>query len=185
MSIKRHKHFVSADCLALVHKELMSSPGWTFKGNYWRYYIIRDLAPYVEQDCATWYCNQSRAMNGISQPWRQLFDSVFELAGPKFQFMRYALNGQTQNQFAQLHKDVEILENSEQWRTYLIYLNLDYSRSWGGQTEILMPTGLRHQEWPESGKMIEYNSQLWHIGQPPEVPNVLRLTLALQGKITL
>jgi hypothetical protein len=184
MSVKSHKHFVSADCLASMQKELLSSAGWIFRGNCWRYYLLSDLVPYIEDDPSTWYHHQRCAMDRIPQPWKHVFDKVCELAGPKFKLMRYAINGQTQNQVTKLHKDVETLELPGHWCTYLIYLNTDYDQAWGGPTQILMPTGLWHQEWPEPGKLIEYDSQLWHIGRPPEISNVLRLTLALQGHIT-
>jgi len=184
MTISRHTQFIPADDLHVMHQELLSSAGWVFREKFWRYYLIPGLRPYNEFDTATWYHNQPGALERIKQPWKRMFDCVLNLAGADFQLMRYALTGQTQNQMPDLHKDVETTDQPGQWRSYLLYLNTEYHQHWGGPTEIQMADGSQHLEWPEPGKLIEFDSQLLHIGHPPEVPNVLRLTIVLHGYTT-
>lgn len=184
MTVARYRDFIPNDDLVVMHKELLSSAGWVFREKFWRYYLIPGLLPYNEFDSTTWYHNQPGAMDRIQQPWKRMFDKVFELAGPNFKLMRYALTGQTQNQMPELHKDVETESQPGHWRSYLLYLNTKYEESWGGPTEIIMPDNRQHLECPEPGKLIEFDSQLWHIGHPPVVPEVLRLTIVLHGYTT-
>lgn len=176
MILRRQLEFLDAQELQAINQELTSTAGWVWRERFWRYYLIDGLQPYQESNPATWYHNQSGALDRLKWPWRALFDRVFELAGPRFQLMRYALTGQTQNQYPVWHTDVSP-DLPGTWRSYLIYLNDHYDRDWGGPT-MLKPN---HQEQPEPGKLIEFNSQVMHIGLPPRVPDFLRTTIVLHG----
>lgn len=182
MNIITHRDFIGSTTLNQINHELMNTPGWVFRERFWRYYLIDGLEPYSESDPSTWYHNQTGTLERLKQPWRDLFDQVYDLAGNSFQLMRYALTGQTQNQMPVLHTDTTpgIPGN---WRSYLLYLNAVYPKSYGGTTDFVVDNQTVHQEFPEPGKLIEFDSQLLHIGNPPEQPNVLRISLVLHGMI--
>jgi len=183
MSVSCHTEFIPQADLREMHNELLSSAGWVFREKFWRYYLISGLKPYNEFDSSTWYHNQPGALDQLRQPWKRMFDQVFDLAGSNFRLMRYALSGQTQNQMPELHRDVETKSSPGHWRSYLVYLNSEYHQDWGGPTEIQLADNSWHQECPEPGKMIEFDSQLLHIGRPPVIPDLLRLTIVLHGYI--
>lgn len=182
MNIVRHRDFIKPDTLNQMHGELINSPGWVFRERFWRYYLIDGLEPYNESQPMTWYHNQPGALARLRQPWRDLFDQVYDLAGNSFQLMRYALTGQTQNQIPVLHTDTTVGMPGK-WRSYLLYLNVVYPESYGGTTDFVVDNQIVHQEFPEPGKLVEFDSQILHIGNPPEQPNVLRISLVLHGMI--
>lgn len=182
MIYARHQHFVSSNALHEIHKELMSKPQWVFRNDFWRYYLIDGLNPYNESDLSTWYGNQLPSLgNSLRDPWKQLFNSVFELAGPNFTLQRYALTGQTQGQEQTMHADTSV-DLTGDYRSYLIYLNTDWDISWGGLTEFELGTDTIQCEVPEPGKLIVFDSQCFHRGLGPTVPNKLRLSLVIHGK---
>jgi hypothetical protein len=185
MTVKRYHQFINPELLQILHKELISSAGWVFRKKFWRYYLISGLVPYDEFDTTTWYHNQPGALERLQHPWDKVFAKVFDLAGPNFKLMRYALTGQTQNQIAEMHKDVSTTLLPGHWRSYLIYLNTEYQPHWGGSTEIQLPDGTLLQELPEPGKLIEFDSQLLHVGRPPEITDFLRLTMVLHGFVAV
>ena len=161
----------------------MSGSQWTWRTNFWRYYLIDGLQPYNEANEATWYGNQMSILTrSLSGHWKKLFSQVFELAGPNFLLQRYALTGQTQGQEQELHGDTSNALSGD-FRSYLIYLNTSWDSSWGGVTEFAKNNQITHIEYPEPGKLIEFDSQAQHRGQGPNKSGLLRLSLVLHGKI--
>lgn len=106
------------------------------------------------------------------------------LAGPGFQTQRFVINGQTQGQQGGKHRDYN--ESQARSTTFLIYLNKSWQQDWGGATEFYSDDGqsVMHYEYPEPGKLVEYPAIIMHRAQAPTAPNVLRVTLALQGIYT-
>jgi Rps23 Pro-64 3,4-dihydroxylase Tpa1-like proline 4-hydroxylase len=182
MIISRHKNFVDADTLAQLQDELLSTTNWAFRKCIWRYYVMDDLKIYKESDSSTWYGNQPSAMKNLREPWKRVFEQVHALAGPSFKFMRYAINAQVQGQTQDLHVDASDALKGD-FRTYLIYLNTEWDQSWGGATEFQINHKPVHYEYPEPGKLVEFNSQIWHLGHAPEKPNFLRLSVGLHGQL--
>lgn len=179
--INRCRDFVSTKTLDLMNHELLSTAGWIYRTNFWRYYLIDGLRPYDENCRDSWYHHQP-AMSTMPQPWADLFDQVTHLAGPRFEIMRYALTGQTQGQHQTFHRDVSQAQQGR-FRTYLLYLNSKWNPDQGGSTDFMLSDDTVSQEWPEPGKLIEYDSKILHCGQPPTVPNVLRISLAIHGRL--
>ena len=183
MIIQQSKNnFVSSDNLSKICCELMSSPGWVFRSALWRFHLLDQIEKYDHYNRQTWICYQDNLLEQLPLTWKPLFDSVLDLAGPKFRLMRYVINGQTQHQLPSIHYDVP-LDLHGTYRTYLIYLNTEWNKNWGGETEFVRDGNIVHQEWPEPGKLIEYDSKILHVGKPPVSPNTLRLSIALQGNI--
>ena len=176
-----HHNFIGSNWLQTLSNELINSPGWIFRQKFWRYYLVQGLATYHENDASTWYHNQQQALNTMSLPWAKLFDKVSELAGPEFRLMRYALTGQTQNQHPVLHTDVsETLAGH--YTSYLIYLNTHWETQLQGSTDFFKHNVLTHQEYPEPGKLVVFDSKVFHQGNPPHKEDTLRLTLVLHGQ---
>ena len=175
-----HNNFISTDWLQSLSDELLNTHGWVFRQKWWRYYLAQGLQPYVESNAATWYHNQTDALYTMAPQWRKLFDKVYELAGPDFRLMRYALTGQTQNQRPPLHTDVSQDLNGC-YKSYLIYLNTVATQ---GSTDFVVDNKLVHQELPEPGKLIVFDSKILHCGNPPTQPDFLRLSIVLHGTHT-
>ena len=183
MIYSNHKNFIQHNDLAELHQDLVTNSKWVWRNQFWRYYLIDHLRNYNEADESTWYGNQSDALNsGLSGPWKKLFNQVFELAGPNFVLQRYALTGQTQGQDGNFHLDTST-ELVGDFRSYLMYLNTSWDNAWGGITEFKHNDKIVHVEYPEPGKLVEFDSQAMHRGLGPEIPNFLRLTIVLHGKI--
>ena len=180
MILSRHRQFVSDSDLAVINQELLHTPGWIYRWNFWRYYLIDGLQAYQEADARTWYGHQN-IVPRLSEPWQKLFESVQDLAGFRFVIQRYALTGQTQGQYQTLHRDTG-LELQGDFRSYLIYLNDSWQPDQGGSTH-LVDDHRTHNEWPEPGKLIEFNSQTLHCGNPPDIANTLRMTLVIHGQL--
>lgn len=181
MILARHRQFVDPETLQLINQELTNTPGWIYRTNFWRYYLVDGLEPYQEHDPSTWYHHQS-AIHNLRQPWADLFKQVYELAGPNFRLQRYALTGQTQGQHQTLHYDTT-LNPKGTFRSYLLYLNVKWDQDQGGSTDFAFEDLIVHQEWPEPGKLVVFDSQALHCGNPPAVPNVLRTTMVLHGQL--
>ena len=109
----------------------MNKNQWVWRTNFWRYYLIDNLQPYRESDRNSWYGNQQTELDAsLTGHWKQLFDSVFALAGPNFILQRYALNGQTQGQEQEFHTDItESLPGDHV--SYLMYLNTEWDKKIG------------------------------------------------------
>jgi hypothetical protein len=149
---------------------------------FWRYYLVDNLRPYNEDDVSTWYGNQKDQLyNSLTLTWKELFNSVFDLAGPNFLLQRYALTGQTMGQEQLMHTDVNI-EQPGEFRSYLMYLNTQWDSACGGLTEFQTASDHMHCEIPEPGKLIVFDSKALHRGQAPSKPNMLRLSLVLHGQ---
>ena len=160
----------------------MNKNQWVWRTNFWRYYLIDNLQPYKESDVSTWYGNQKAALDAsLKGPWRELFNSVFDLAGPNFVLQRYALNGQTQGQEQEFHADTTETLPGE-YLSYLIYLNTNWDPDWGGATEFYK-NGVIEKVYPEPGKLVVFDSQLHHRGAGPTKPKALRLTIVLHGQL--
>jgi len=181
MILARHPQFIDADTLATMYQELMTTPKWVFRNKFWRYYLIDGLAPYSESDESTWYGNQP-AMKNLTEPWRNLFNQVYDLAGPNFKLMRYALTGQTQSQEQELHLDTS-KDLTGDFRSYLFYLNTQWDQSWGGATDFCVNNQITHSEYPEPGKLVVFDSQSQHVGHAPNKPQFLRLSMVLHGRL--
>jgi len=175
------RNFVRDSTLKQINQELLHSPRWAFRTNFWRYYLVPELQPYNEQDSTTWYGRQN-IVDRLQQPWHNIFERVIQKAGSKFVIQRYALTGQTQGQYQTLHYDTS-QELQGDFRSYLIYLNDKWDTALGGGTDFELEQCHNHVEFPEPGKLIEFNSQTLHCGNPPSVPNVLRITLVIHGQL--
>jgi hypothetical protein len=184
MIINSVRNFVDPELLETLNHELLTKPGWLFKGNFWRYHIMNIPTPYYysELDELTWYGNLPGALDTLTPNWKKLFDSVHEFAGPNFKLMRYALTGHTKGQDQNLHYDASNTLLGT-YRSYLIYLNTKWNNAWGGTTDFVINEKLVHQEYPEAGKLIEFDSQILHTAHSANIDNFLRMTIVLHGKI--
>lgn len=182
MITQQISNFIPKDTLASIYSDLMNNSQWTWRTHFWRYYLIKDLKPYREDDVNTWYGNQRSTLDAsLKGPWKKLFDSVFNLAGPNFLLQRYALNGQTQGQEQEFHTDTTPGLPGD-YVSYLMYLNAEWDKSWGGETEFYN-NGVVDKIFPEPGKLVVFDSQLQHRGAGPSRPNLLRLSIVLHGKL--
>jgi hypothetical protein len=181
--LERHRDFVDAVMLRMINAELLNSPGWIYRNNFWRYYLVSGLTTYHESRPETWYCNQSQAMASMNPVWSMVFAKIHQLAGPNFQMQRYALTGQTQAQYQTLHRDTSLALFGK-FRSYLLYLNDKWDRNQGGTTDFVVEDQIVQQEFPEPGKLIVFDSQCLHVGNPPTVPNLLRLSLVVHGQLS-
>ena len=181
MIYSTQRNFVNDSELKIIADQLTNTPGWIYRTNFWRYYLVSGLNPYSELDTESWYGRQD-IVSKLDQPWRTLFERVYELSGSRLLIQRYALTGQTQNQSQTLHYDTSLNLNGD-FRSYLIYLNHKWDMAQGGETHFELSHCQRHQEFPEPGKLIEFNSQTLHKGNAPLVPNMLRMTLVIHGQL--
>jgi hypothetical protein len=181
MIYSTHKNFVDSSELKIIADQLTNTPGWVYRTNFWRYYLVSGLKPYSESDSDSWYSRQD-IVPKLDQPWRTLFERVAALSRSRLLIQRYALTGQTQNQSQTLHYDTSQNLKGD-FRSYLIYLNHKWNSTQGGETHFELSDGQSHQEFPEPGKLIEFNSQTLHKGNAPSVPNMLRLTMVIHGQL--
>ena len=176
MIFSKHSQFIDSATLKQMHTELTSTANWMFRNKFWRYYLVDGLFPYQQSDESSWYGNQPNIKN-VREPWHALFQQIYQLAGPNFKLMRYALTGQTQNQQPVLHTDVSENLNGC-YKSYLIYLNTGTTQ---GSTDFVVDNKLVHQEPPEPGKLIVCDSKILHCGNPPAQSDFLRLSIVLHG----
>lgn len=182
MIFQRFPQFLDEDTLSILNNTLIDQPRWTFRGNFWRYYFVNDLDLYDEQNEDTWYGNQlDRLLSELNPAWRNVFQRVIDIGGTEFIMQRYALTGLTQNQLPDLHVDTSV-NLPGQFRTFLIYLNSEWKYEWGGATE-LQTDDHTIFEYPTPGKLVAFDSQTLHRACAPTVPNVLRMTLAINGRV--
>ena len=182
MIIQRLTNFVPRNDLEQIYHQLTSTQEWILHDLSWRYYLFEGLKPYNQRDPDTWYGNQPGILEQLTPVWKRLFNSVFDLAGPTFQLMRSSILGQTQNQFPLMHVDVD-QDIPGTYRSYLLYLNTTWDNKWGGATVIESKDKTCYQEWPEPGKLVEFDSQIWHTGNPPIEPDIFRIIMVLHGRI--
>ena len=126
--------------------------------------------------------NKDQWDNCTATIWKQLYDRVCEFAGNNFIPYRYIINGQTLGQEGHPHSD--FARNRDNMSTFLGYLNLQWQSEWGGDTIFYnnREMSVRERVTPSPGLLVEYDSRIVHQGTPPLEPNVLRVTLAIQGE---
>ena len=186
MILDRYPGFLSGTQLAEINHALQSVPRWIYRSiapnNFWRYYIIDDLVRYDEADPNTWYGNQLPPLiDRLQAPWREPFAQISALAGDNFVLQRYTINGQTLGQDGVMHTDVSAALPGT-YRSYLCYLNLEWSTEWGGATEILDAGSQCHLEYPEPGTLVVFDAQSLHRGLAPVRHDRLRVTMLWHGK---
>ena len=121
---------------------------------------------------------EDRWFGGAPHSIQQAYQKICKLH-PDHKLMRLIINGQTQGMHSGIHLD----STHDNVRTYIIYLNPEWKAEWGGATRFYTDvTGqqLIHEQLPEPGLMVGYPGDTWHQGCGPNVPNVLRVTLAIQ-----
>lgn len=121
---------------------------------------------------------EDRWFSGAPNSIRQTYQKICKLH-PDHKLMRLIINGQTQGMNSGIHLDSTHVNVC----TYIIYLNPERKPKWGGATRFYTDvTGqqLIREQLPEPGLMVGYSGATWHQGCGPTVPNVLRITLAIQ-----
>jgi hypothetical protein len=172
-------NFFSVEELDAVWYEFNTNPRWQYRrmsgGQWFWWYMFLGQNQFVAN-------NQEQWKNCTAPIWRELYDRVCNLAGDKFIPYRYIINGQTEGQQGHPHSDFG--RNLENRSTFLAYLNQEWQPQWEGDTVFFHNRSIKERErvTPASGLLIEYDSRIVHKGNPPVVPNVLRVTLAIQGE---
>jgi hypothetical protein len=177
--------FFNGQELTAVWHEFNTQPRWQYRrmsGGQWFWWYMFFLNN--EQFVA----NNEQQWDTVTAPiWRDLYNKVCNYAGSNFIPYRYIINGQTLGQEGHPHSD--FARNLDNRTTFLAYLNLEWEESWGGSTifynnrvDEYNAEAKRHQELPEPGKLLEYDSRIVHKGTPPLISNVLRVSLSIQGE---
>jgi len=172
--------FFSEQQLQAVWHEFNTNPRWQYRrmsGGKWFWWYM-----FFGSD-QQFHGAKPEQWNNVTAPiWRELYDTVCNFAGPGFIPTRYIINGQTLGQEGHPHSD--FARNLENHSTFLGYLNQEYDPTWGGDTVFYHNREMieRHRITPEPGLLVEYDSRIVHQGTPPTQPNILRVTLAIQGK---
>ena len=182
-------NFLSKEELAEVWSAINSESRWKwhkFAGGamFWYYEVFLSDSFYFEENLGTSgeWTHAPEWVDGIHSIWNKIYEKVKELAGPNFIMWRYIINGQTWGQEGEAHTDfVGSTTNSE---TFILYLNEEWDPEWGGETIFYHPHTMdeRGRVAVSPGKIISYDSRVKHRGSAPKDKNILRVTLAIQGK---
>lgn len=174
-------NFFSEQQLQEIWREFNTKPAWQYRrmsgGKWFWWYMFLGQNQFIANKQEQW-------QNCIAPIWRELYDCVCEFAGSNFIPYRYIINGQTQSQEGHPHSD--FARNLDNMSTFLGYLNLEWQPAWGGDTVFFNNREMTERERvkPNPGLLVEYDSRIVHQGTPPTVPDVLRVTLAIQGEYT-
>ena len=173
-----HNFFNKEELDAAWH-EFDTNPRWQYRrmsgGKWFWWYMFLQQNQFVAN-------NQEQWQNCTASIWQDLFNKVCDYAGDNFIPYRYIINGQTKEQQGYPHSD--FARNLENRTTFIAYLNKEWDPDWGGETVFYhnRTEEVRDKVFPAPGLLIEYDSRIVHKGSPPLVPNVLRVTLAIQGE---
>lgn len=171
-----HNFFDSSE-LEQICNEFKNKPQWQYQqmsgGQWWWCYMLFD-------NNKRFTANNNQQWETASPVWRHVYDKICNLAGDNFVTWRFIINGQTIGQNGHPHSDFSKEVNNR--TTYLVYSNQEWDKSWGGETIFYNNNGVEHREFPEPGKLLEYNGSIVHEGTPPVLPNLLRVTLSMQGE---
>jgi len=192
MSYLKHEidNFLSKEELAEVWSAINSESRWKwhkFAGGarFWYYEVFLSDSFYFEENKGTSgeWTHAPEWVEGIHPIWNKIYEKVKELAGPSFICWRYIINGQTQGQEGEAHTDFQGYERAPT-ETFILYLNEEWHPEWGGDTIFYHPNSMdeRGRVPVTPGKLIGYDSRIKHRGSAPTEKNILRVTLAIQGK---
>ena len=179
-------NFLSKEDLVEVWSAINSQPRWKwfkFAGGsmFWSYGVFvsdsLSLTKNVAQHIPVWE-------EGVPPIWNKIYEKVKEQAGSNFVMWRYIINGQTWGQEGSKHSDWPGQETNSE--TFILYLNQKWEPNWGGETVFYLAGNDDNKERGrvavEPGKLISYDSRILHKGSAPTEKNILRVTLAIQGK---
>jgi len=176
-------NFFSTEELDAVWYEFNTNPRWQYRrmsgGKWFWWYMFLQNEQFIAN-------NEQQWENCTAPIWRTLYDRVCEFAGDNFIPYRYLINGQTQEQQGHPHSD--FAKHKDNHATFLAYLNKEWKPNWGGETVFYwnkseyIDENIRETVLPEPGLIVEYDSRIVHKGTPPLVPDILRVTLAIQGE---
>ena len=192
MSYLKHEidNFLSKEELAEVWSAINSESRWKwhkFAGGamFWYYEVFLSDSFYFEENKGTSgeWTHAPKWVEGIHPVWNKIYEKVKELAGPNFIMWRYIINGQTWGQEGEAHTDFQGYEKAST-ETFILYLNEEWDTEWGGDTIFYHPNSMdeRGRIPVKPGKLIGYDSRIKHRGSAPTEENILRVTLAIQGK---
>ena len=172
-------NFFNTQQLDDVWHEFNTNPRWQYRrmsGGMWFWWYMFFGQNQFRSN------NEEQWKNCTAPIWRELYDCVCDFAGENFIPYRYIINGQTAEQQGFPHSD--FARNYDNRTTFIAYLNKEWQTDWGGDTVFYHNREMieRDRVTPEPGLLVEYDSRIVHKGTPPTVPNVLRVTLAIQGE---
>lgn len=189
MSYLKHEidNFLSKEELAEVWFAINSESRWKwhkFAGGamFWYYEVFLSDSFYFKENTGQW-THEPKWVEGIHPVWNKIYEKVKELAGLNFIMWRFIINGQTQGQEGEAHTDFYGYEKAST-ETFILYLNEEWNPEWGGDTIFYHPNSMdeRGRTPVTPGKLIGYDSRIKHRGSAPTEKNILRITLAIQGK---
>ena len=173
------KNFVSQHTLDKIWNAFESNPVWLWRtynaGHkpFWIYDIFDKLDFENNQFICKW-------KNNPDPVFLEILEQIKKQAGENFVPWRFIINKQTQGLDSGIHSDFP--KEEQKSRTYILYVNKDWHKDWGGETVFYND---KKEEIdgciPEPGKLICYDSQMFHQGLAP-LNNATRITLAVHGK---
>ncbi len=173
-------NFLDSQQLQTLNITLGNSNNWYPTGGISRLWIFDKLPTFSEIDHATWLYHFLPQLAEQNPAWYQVFEKLQDVAGPRFKFLKYSINGHYAEQSYPVHRDIDQINGDHV--TFLIYLNTEWQANWGGYTAFYDENNnITHLEIPEPGKLVGYNSKILHQGQGPTVPGIFRMTFAVQG----
>lgn len=174
-------NFFSPEQLTQVWSQFEYKPQWKYHlmaggAYFWQYVIFEDMATHLKHP-------EKWDWENHDPIWKELLDQVCAEAEEGFKPCRFIINGQTLGQQGMKHTDFDPWA-SKRTSTFLCYLNKEWEPDWGGETIFFDHRTNEPFETviPEPGKMVHYEGMIPHLANPPTVPNVLRVTLAVQGE---
>lgn len=172
------KNFVDLETLRDINQELTDDAKWRFRKTFFRFNLLTELKDFDEFDESTYYQNQN-VLDQIAPHWQKVYKSISDLAGEDFNIMRFVVGGQVAGQSLHKHADLNP-EFPGDCRTFLVYLNDWYPESGAGLT-VFEDKDFYHEEHPESGKLVEFNSKTPHYTTSHTVSDWFRFIFVVHG----
>lgn len=170
--------FLDQDDLSEIWQTMENKPRWKytcFAGGqrFWYYQVFLGTHWHHDGYHLHW-------IPDVEHIWTDVFERIMALTAPGFSPWRFIINGQTMGQEGGIHSDFGQGRESD---SFVCYLNPEWRPEWLGSTQFFDQEDRECLSvLPEPGKLIHYDGKIKHRGQAPSVPNLLRVTLSLQGR---
>lgn len=176
--IDQINNFISQQTLDKIWNAFDSNPVWIWRQNtgqkpFWIYDIFDKLDFVDSKFVCKW-------KNNPDPIFLEILEKVKQHAGENYIPWRFIINKQTKGLDSGVHSDFP--KENQLSKTFILYLNKSWQKEWGGETVFYNDNRDEIDRcFPEPGKLICYDSQMYHQGLSPSI-DTTRITLAIHGK---